>query len=565
MKTVCTFAVYLCLLAVYCLVLPGPAAATIPGYSCYLTVEETYSVASSITAQYPDLASWTDVGDSWEKSETGGDPGYDLMVLSLTNSAIAGTKPAMFVMSSASGRDYAPAELNTRFAQYLVEQYGVDPDVTWILDYHEIHLLFHANPDGRKQAEGGLSWAKNTNQNYCGPASSSRGANLDNNFSFQWGCCSGSSGSECDNTYRGPSPSSEPEVQAIQNYLGALFADQKGAALDSPAPVETTGIFIDLQSYGGAVMWPWAFSSSAPPNGTALQTLGRKLGAFNGYTPDQAVGFSLEDGTSVDFAYGSLGVPSYRMEMGTTFFENCSAFENTVLPANLDALLFAARALREPYMSPFGPEAINVSLSAAQVSQGETITLTATMDDARFNTSNGAEPIQSIAAAQYYIDAPSWVSSPAPVAWSMSAADGSFDSTSEIVQAQIDSSGLGTGRHTIFLNGKDGDDNWGPMAAVFLEVTEPGSGTGGGGGGGCFIATAAYGSDMADDVVVLRDFRDEVLMESGPGRWFVKKYYKYSPPVADFIRNKEVLKATVRVGLKPLVWLAQNRDSYLEP
>jgi len=498
MKIVCIFTGYLCLLAVFCLILPGSATATIPGYSCYLTVEETYSVASSITAQYPDLASWTDVGDSWEKSEIGGNPGYDLMVLSLTNSAIAGTKPAMFVMSSASGRDYAPAELNTRFAQYLVEQYGVDPDVTWILDYHEIHLLLQANPDGRKQAEGGLSWAKNTNENYCDPTPSSRGSNLDNNFSFQWGCCGESSGSECDNNYRGPSPSSEPEVQAIQNYLGALFADQKGAALDSPAPVETAGIFIDLQSYGGSVLWPWAFSSSVPPNGTALQTLGRKLGAFNRYTPDQAVELNPEDGTSVDFAYGELGLPSYRVELGTAFFENCSAFENTILPDNIDALLFAARALREPYMSPLGPEAINVSLSAAQVSQGETITLTATMDDARFNTSNGAEPIQSIAAAQYYIDAPSWVSSPAPVAWSMSAADGSFDSTSEIVQAQIDSSGLGTGRHTIFLNGKDGDDNWGPMAAVFLEVTEPGSG---GNGGGCSTIGTAPGENSWTDMI----------------------------------------------------------------
>ena len=553
-----TFAGIFYLLVVFCLILPGSAAAAIPGYSCYLTVEETYAVASSIVAQYPDLATWTDIGDSWEKNTPGGNPGYDLMVLSLTNSAIAGTKPAMFVMSSASGRDYSPAELNTRFAQYFVEQYGVDPNVTWMLDYHEIHLLFHANPDGRKQAEGGLSWSKNTNQNYCGPTSSSRGANLDNNFSFQWGCCGGSSGIECNNAYRGPSPASELEVQTIQNYLNNIFADQRPDNLNSAAPVDTTGLFIDLQSYGEQVLWPWSFTSTATANGTALQTLGRKLAVFNDYYPAQAIAAGTRDGTALDYAYGTLGVPSYRMEVGTTYFENCAAFENTILPNNLDMLLFTARVLRDPYMSPFGPEAINVSLSATQVSQGETVTLTATMDDARFNTSNGAEPIQSIAAAQYYIDSPSWISSPAPVAWSMSAADGSFDSTSEIVQAQIDSSTLGTGRHTIFLNGKDGDGSWGPVAAVFLEVTEPGSG---GGGGGCFIATAAYGSDMADDVVVLRDFRDEVLMKSAPGRWFVEEYYKYSPPVADIIRNNEVLKTTVRVGLKPLVWLVGKMEN----
>lgn len=498
MKKLLTMASLFCLTVVSILTFPVHVQASIPGYPCYMTVEETYAVASSIATHHPTMATWIDIGDSWEKTSSGGDPGYDIMILSLTNSAVAGTKPVMFVMSSSSGRDYVPAELNTRFAQYLLAQYGVDPDVTWILDYHEIHLLLQANPDGRKQAEAGMSWAKNTNANYCGPTSSSRGANLDNNFSYQWGCCGGSSGNECDNSYRGPSPSSEPEVQVIENYLETLFVDQRGAALDSPAPVNTSGVFIDLQSYGGSVLWPWAFSSSVPPNGPAMQTLGRKLAAFNGYTPAQAVELNPEDGSSVDFAYGELGLPSYRVELGTAFFENCSAFENTILPANLEALLFAARVLGDPYMSPFGPETLNINLSSTRVRQGRTVTLTATMDDARFNTSNGDEPVQNIAAAQYYIDTPSWVSSPAPVAWSMSAADGSFDSNSEVVQAQIDTSVLSAGRHTIFLEGKDGDDNRGPVAAVFLEVTEPGSG---GNGGGCSTIGTAPGENSWTEMI----------------------------------------------------------------
>lgn len=88
-----------------------------------------------------------------------------------------------------------------------------------------------------------------------------------------------------------------------------------------------------------------------------------------------------------------------------------------------------------------------------------------------------------------------------------------------------------------------------------LQVTEPSSGGGGGGGGGgCFIATAAYGSKMERDVVILRRFRDEYLLPTSLGRAFVNFYYRTSPPLAASIAKHEYVRAGVRVALKPLVW-----------
>ncbi len=73
----------------------------------------------------------------------------------------------------------------------------------------------------------------------------------------------------------------------------------------------------------------------------------------------------------------------------------------------------------------------------------------------------------------------------------------------------------------------------------------------GGGGGGCFIATAAYGTPMAEEIQILRNFRDEYLLTNLVGQAFVGFYYRVSPPIADFITDHPILKPIVRAGLVP--------------
>lgn len=74
--------------------------------------------------------------------------------------------------------------------------------------------------------------------------------------------------------------------------------------------------------------------------------------------------------------------------------------------------------------------------------------------------------------------------------------------------------------------------------------------------GGCFIATAAYGDYDDNMVMLLRRFRDQCLLTNPVGEKFVEFYYNVSPPIADFIRDSNLLKNIVKILLLPLVGIA---------
>lgn len=71
---------------------------------------------------------------------------------------------------------------------------------------------------------------------------------------------------------------------------------------------------------------------------------------------------------------------------------------------------------------------------------------------------------------------------------------------------------------------------------------------------GCFIATACYGDYNATEVLILRNYRDNVLLKTKFGRTAVSVYYLLSPPIASFIEKSELLKAFIRKNiLTPII------------
>jgi hypothetical protein len=222
------------------------------------------------------------------------------------------------------------------------------------------------------------------------------------------------------------------------------------------------------------VLSAFGFQDPPAPNDTQILRLGRKFSYFTGYYARLGSIYSV-DGATKDFGYGRIGMPAFTFELGTEFFQDCSLFESTIYPDNLEALLYAARAVRAPYTQSSGPEIIQPALLPSTPFPGQIVTLTATLDDTRFGPGETTPlpSVETIAAAEAYLDVPPWQAG--AVAIPLSAVDGVFDSSVEAVTGSFDSTGLGDGRHTVFIRGQDSAGYWGTTRAAFVWVLDPSS------------------------------------------------------------------------------------------
>lgn len=429
---------------------------TIPAYPCYRTVTELYAQLDQWALQYTDIVRLSTIGQSYE--------GRPLKMMHLTNRNTSGNKPTFFLLANIHGRELITNETAMAFIEYLLENYGTDADATWLLDHHNIYVMVSGNPDGHVKNEPGEPWAwwrKNTNPSNgtCG-GSSDFGIDLNRNSSFKWG----NAGTDpCEDTYQGPSAASESETQTIQNFMDSIFADQRGPGDSDAAPDDATGVFITLHSYSNLVLWPWGNTYSDAPNSAQLEMLGRKLASYNGYTPEQSSDLYTTTGSTDDWAYGDKGIASYTYEIGTSgdgFYPSCSRYDDLVEP-NVDSLLYAAKVARTPYITAFGPDALDVVVDAGAALVGVPIQVQALIDDA----DNGG---QTLGAAEVYIDTPPWAGG---IAYPLAAVDGQFDEVQEAVNGSVPTTGLKYGRHLAFVRARDASGYWGPMSAVFFELS----------------------------------------------------------------------------------------------
>jgi hypothetical protein len=462
-------------------------------YGGYKTVEEMQTFLNQQVAAHPTLAQVVDFGDSWCKTHAGACTapaptwnGYDLLALHITNQAIAGPKPVFWFDTAIHSREIATPEMAMRYISWLLDNYDTNADAHWLVDWHDIWIVPMLNPDGHHMVEAGgnnpyLQRKNGDRDDGCTswpPGGGQLGTDINRNFPFLWACCGGSSGSACNETYRGPSAGSEDETQAVTNQIRLLIPDQRGPNITDAAPLTTTGVYQSMHSNAALNLFPWGFQVAPhAPNDADLRNIAAHMAAINaggnGYDYGQPpeVLYAV-DGDTADWGYGELGIASYTTEVGGSSFFPAYSTLAAMFTLNQGAFIYQSKIARTPYLTTRGPDANTVAASPPSVPQGTPSNLTATINYAW----TGNTYAQTVAAAEYYIDTPPWAGGTAiPMT-------GSFTGQTVAVQATVDTTALSAGRHILFVRGRgvnsySGNLSWGPISAVFLDVIVQGTPT----------------------------------------------------------------------------------------
>ncbi|MFQ5491413.1 MAG: M14 family zinc carboxypeptidase [Phycisphaerae bacterium] len=262
---------------------------------------------NELVTRYPGLASIINVGTTLQ--------GRTIWGLKITNSAVAGTKPAVVYFGCEHAREWITTTIPTYFAMRLLGAYGFDSLANDLVDNVEFYLIPVFNIDGYEFTwDVDRLWRKNRRNNF-----GSFGVDLNRNWAEGWGG-PGSSSTPSSEIYRGPAAFSEPETQVMRDFFIAH---------------PNVRAQLDIHSYSQLILWPYGYTAALPADQSVYQDIGLAMQALiqnvdNQYYAAGPVNTAIypASGVSLDWTYAQLGILSYSYECrdtGTFGFE---------LPAN---------------------------------------------------------------------------------------------------------------------------------------------------------------------------------------------------------------------------------------
>jgi len=249
------------------------------------TYEETGMELDSIHNWYPNITTpKTTIGYSLE-----GRPIWGMKISD--NPEMDEDEPEVLYNALIHAREPIGIEVLLYFMWHLLENYGYDSTVTYLVDNRELWFVPIINPDGyeyNRQIDslGGGMWRKNRRNNGDG----SYGVDLNRNYGYMWGYDNaGSSPNPSSQTYRGTAPFSEPETQVIR------------ALVDSSNFV----LALNYHSFGEYFLYPWGYDYLYTPDHQVFKSIADSVSALNGYKAGTSWEvLYLTNGDADDWMYG---------------------------------------------------------------------------------------------------------------------------------------------------------------------------------------------------------------------------------------------------------------------
>jgi carboxypeptidase T len=264
----------------------------------FYTYQEYLAILDDMYAQFPNLISQRDA-----VSDTLTHEGREIFYVKMSNNpTVNQTKPKVLYTSIHHAREPGSLSETIFFMWYMLENYGTDAEVTYLMDNLEIFCVPMINPDGYihnvvNDPNGGGMHRKNKNPSV---GTNNPGVDLNRNYSYQWGT-TGVSSNQDDDTYPGSGPFSEPEtknMKKIAENWGISFA-------------------FNAHTYTGLLLYPIGATNQAfAVDHTYFDAYTNHMVKFNGYEAFKSSGLYPASGGSDDYMYKDEGIFAVTPEVG---------------------------------------------------------------------------------------------------------------------------------------------------------------------------------------------------------------------------------------------------------
>jgi len=265
-----------------------------PPDSGYHNYAEMVADVQAFAAAHPSLVHLISLGTSFE--------GRDLIGVRISDDPADNLlEPGVFYI----GQHHAREHLTVEVVLALMHNFLEKPQLADLVHTRQIYIFPSLNPDGAEYdiATGSYRFWRKNRQPYQGIY----GTDNNRNYSYNWGCCGGSSSDPDSEVFRGPSAFSAPENVRVRDFMIAH-------------PNITTGI--SYHSNAELILYPYGYTyTDIPPDMTVTDhstfvAMGARMQATIGYTAQQSSDLYITDGDWNDWMYGALHKYPITVELG---------------------------------------------------------------------------------------------------------------------------------------------------------------------------------------------------------------------------------------------------------